>query len=57
MGHETGYIGDYDIERFYRNAKIVEIYKGTEEIEKLTIARELPGENWYFEFLKRRMGL
>ena len=38
-----GYIADYDIERFYRDAKIVEIYEGTKEIEKNTIARELLG--------------
>jgi len=38
-----GYISDYDIERFYRDAKIVEIYEGTKEIEKNTIARELLG--------------
>ena len=38
-----GYVADYDIERFYRDAKIVEIYEGTKEIEKNTIARELLG--------------
>ncbi|MBM4306199.1 MAG: acyl-CoA dehydrogenase [Deltaproteobacteria bacterium] len=38
-----GYIADYDMERFYRDAKIVEIYEGTKEIEKNTIARELLG--------------
>jgi alkylation response protein AidB-like acyl-CoA dehydrogenase len=38
-----GYIADYDVERFYRDAKIVEIYEGTKEIEKNTIARELLG--------------
>jgi alkylation response protein AidB-like acyl-CoA dehydrogenase len=38
-----GYMSDYDIERFYRDAKIVEIYEGTKEIEKNTIARELLG--------------
>jgi alkylation response protein AidB-like acyl-CoA dehydrogenase len=38
-----GYIADYDIERFYRDAKIVEIYEGAKEIEKNTIARELLG--------------
>ncbi len=38
-----GYMADYDIERFYRDAKIVEIYEGTKEIEKNTIARELLG--------------
>jgi alkylation response protein AidB-like acyl-CoA dehydrogenase len=39
-----GYMADYDIERFYRDAKIVEIYEGTKEIEKNTIARELLGK-------------
>ncbi|HBE44387.1 MAG TPA: acyl-CoA dehydrogenase [Deltaproteobacteria bacterium] len=38
-----GYLGEYDISRFYRDAKVVEIYEGTREIEKLTIAREILG--------------
>lgn len=38
-----GYIDEYDVERFYRDAKIVEIYEGTKEIEKITIAREMLG--------------
>jgi len=40
-----GYIDEYDVERFYRDAKIVEIYEGTKEIEKLTIAREILGRS------------
>lgn len=36
-----GYIDEYDIQRFYRHAKILEIYEGTKEAEKLTIARRL----------------
>ena len=43
MGHEIGYIADYDIERFYRDAKIVEIDEGTKEVEELVISRELLG--------------
>jgi alkylation response protein AidB-like acyl-CoA dehydrogenase len=39
-----GFIGDYNIERFYRDCKIVEIYEGTKEIEKTIIARELLGK-------------
>lgn len=39
-----GYIGDYDIERFYRDAKIVEIYEGTKEVEKIIIARSILGK-------------
>jgi len=36
-----GFMGDYDVERFYRDAKIVEIYEGTKEIEKIIISRVL----------------
>jgi acyl-CoA dehydrogenase len=36
-----GYMGDYDVERFYRDAKIIDIYEGTKEIEKVIIARSL----------------
>jgi alkylation response protein AidB-like acyl-CoA dehydrogenase len=39
-----GYIADYDIERFYRDAKIVDIYEATREIEKNTIARQILGK-------------
>jgi alkylation response protein AidB-like acyl-CoA dehydrogenase len=38
-----GFIGDYNIERFFRDSKIVEIYEGTKEIEKMIIARALLG--------------
>jgi len=36
-----GYIVEYDIQRFYRDAKIVEIYEGSKEVEKVIIANEL----------------
>jgi alkylation response protein AidB-like acyl-CoA dehydrogenase len=36
-----GYIDEYDISRFYRDAKIVEIYEGVKEVEKLVIGRHL----------------
>ena len=36
-----GYMGEYDVERFYRDAKIIEIYEGTKEIEKIIVARSL----------------
>jgi len=38
-----GYIAEYGVEHFFRDAKIVEIYEGAREIEKLTIAREILG--------------
>jgi alkylation response protein AidB-like acyl-CoA dehydrogenase len=31
------------VERHYRDVKIVEIYEGAREIEKITIAREILG--------------
>lgn len=36
-----GYIDEYDIQRFYRDAKILEIYEGTKEAEKMVIAKRL----------------
>ena len=36
-----GFMDEYDISRFYRDAKIVEIYEGSKEIEKLIIAKRL----------------
>lgn len=33
-----GYIDDYKVQRLYRDAKILEIYEGTTEAEKMTIA-------------------
>ncbi len=39
-----GYMQEYDVERFYRDAKITEIYEGTKEIQKNTIASSLLGK-------------
>ncbi len=36
-----GYTTDYPVERFYRDAKVTEIYEGTSEIMKLVISRAL----------------
>ncbi|MCF8267329.1 MAG: acyl-CoA dehydrogenase [Ignavibacteriales bacterium] len=36
-----GYVREYIVERFLRDAKITEIYEGTSEIQKIVIAREL----------------
>ena len=35
-----GYVHEYDVERFFRDAKILEIVDGTSEIQRLTISRE-----------------
>lgn len=36
-----GYIADYEVERMYRDAKITEIYEGTNEVQRLVIAKQL----------------
>jgi len=40
-----GYLEDYPIERFYRAAKILELYEGTKEIDKMMIGRRILGVN------------
>ena len=42
----AGYVNDFDVERFYRDAKITQIYEGTTEIQKNIIARELIGKGF-----------
>jgi butyryl-CoA dehydrogenase len=34
-----GYSKEYDVERFFRDAKVTEIYEGTSEIQRMVIAR------------------
>ncbi len=37
----NGYSKEYPVERFFRDAKITEIYEGTSEIQRLVISREI----------------
>ena len=39
-----GYVTEFEVERFYRDAKITEIYEGTREIQKNTIASSIIGK-------------
>jgi len=38
-----GYTKDFPVERYYRDAKVTEIYEGTSEIQRLVIARAILG--------------
>lgn len=39
-----GYVSDYPVERFYRDARITKIYEGTNEIQRLIISRNVLSE-------------
>ena len=36
-----GYIKEYPVERYFRDAKVTEIYEGTSEIQRMVIAKSL----------------
>jgi len=38
-----GILEEYDVAHYWRDAKVLEIYEGTKEIEKLLIARRILG--------------
>jgi butyryl-CoA dehydrogenase len=38
-----GYTKDFAVERFYRDQRITEIYEGTSEMQRMTIARQVTG--------------
>jgi alkylation response protein AidB-like acyl-CoA dehydrogenase len=40
-----GYVKEYPLERYLRDAKITEIYEGTSEMQRMTIARQLMKES------------
>ena len=43
-----GYIKEYPVERMMRDAKITQIYEGTNEIQRIVIAREMLREQRAF---------
>jgi alkylation response protein AidB-like acyl-CoA dehydrogenase len=38
-----GYVKDYPVEKFYRDAKIGQIYEGTSNLQLQTIAKQILG--------------
>ncbi|MGH8841512.1 MAG: acyl-CoA dehydrogenase family protein, partial [Advenella sp.] len=36
-----GYLEDYPVQRFYRDARITQIYEGTSEVQRMIITRGL----------------
>jgi alkylation response protein AidB-like acyl-CoA dehydrogenase len=41
----TGYSRESDVERMYRDARVLTIYEGTSEIQRMIIARDLLGHD------------
>jgi alkylation response protein AidB-like acyl-CoA dehydrogenase len=41
----AGYSRESDVERMYRDARVISIYEGTSEIQRIIIARDLLGAN------------
>jgi alkylation response protein AidB-like acyl-CoA dehydrogenase len=40
-----GYLDDFPVERMMRDAKITQLYEGTQQIQRLVIARALLARN------------
>jgi alkylation response protein AidB-like acyl-CoA dehydrogenase len=34
-----GYVNDYPVEKYFRDAKVTEIYEGTSEVQRIIIGR------------------
>ena len=43
MGCGFGYVTEYPVERMMRDAKLTQIYEGTNEIQRVIIARQMRG--------------
>jgi len=38
-----GYVGDFPVERIYRDVRVCQIYEGTSDIQRLVIGRAIAG--------------
>ncbi len=41
----NGYLNDYPVEKYYRDARVLPIYEGTNDIQRMVIGRALSAEN------------
>ena len=48
-----GYMRDYPVEKYMRDAKITQIYEGTNQVQRMVIARNLIKEAGQLEELER----
>jgi alkylation response protein AidB-like acyl-CoA dehydrogenase len=46
-----GFMKDYPIEKYMRDAKITQIYEGTNQVQRMVVARNLINETAALEFL------
>ncbi|HTZ79866.1 MAG TPA: acyl-CoA dehydrogenase family protein [Stellaceae bacterium] len=42
-----GYLGDFPVERIYRDVRVCKIYEGASEIQRLVLARQIGGESGF----------
>jgi hypothetical protein len=47
-----GYMADYPVEKYMRDAKITQIYEGTNQVQRLVVARSLLKEAMSLDRLK-----
>ena len=40
-----GYVKDFPMERYFRDAKVTQIYEGTNQVQRVVIARRLLAES------------
>jgi len=40
-----GYINDFPVEKLYRDARVLQVYDGTNEVQKMLIARALSDDS------------
>ena len=45
----NGYTREYPVERLFRDAKVTQIFEGTNQIQRMIIARQLLGEGMWLQ--------